>query len=127
MRISKKDLQAEFDREHRQNEILYLCLLESVRAPEKIHWITEGKGESKITWGLVRITGAAGGYVIGRQGNYMFATYLDEHCIVVREASGYSSSDPAVRDLAYNESALMQRALNFRREALEIEAEEKKS
>lgn len=93
MRTSKADLQNELAEEKKLRSILDMCLLEMVRFPERVEWFTRGKGDSLVSWGVVRMTGAAGGYLIRRQGkDYMNVGYLDEGILAARERMELASS-----------------------------------
>jgi hypothetical protein len=119
MRTSKADLPKQFDESRKRESILDILLIDLVRTPEGFKWFSAGQGESKVCWGVTRPTGAAGGYVITREGasgEHVRADYLEDAVKAAREgahhASGYG--DPETRQVYENRAMVAQYALAYR-------------
>jgi hypothetical protein len=120
---TKKDLQDELNATKKRNGILEIVLVDLVREPEAIKWFARGKGASKVTWGIVRSTGASGGYVICREGEggkYVYANYLDEACSHARQSAEHASScsDLEQQQIYLNRASLAEDILRFRAQEL---------
>lgn len=128
MRTLKSDLVAANKRLEQQSTAMELALYDLVVRPETVIWISAGKpgSETFVRWGLIRIAGAMGGYVLRRYGREHLSPIetLDN----LREklpdtlASRVASSNPEARTLAENERQVMTQALATRTRALETEA-----
>jgi hypothetical protein len=119
-RRSAKDLQSELDNTKTENGTLRIALHDLVKDPKSVIWLSEGTGESKVAWGIIRPASATGGYVIRRVGiDCMNTDYLD-HVILAARGMGQRASDygEVTRQQIENENLLIPRALGVRARAL---------
>lgn len=128
-RTLKADIQAANAQLNQQNTALELAIFDLVVRPESVIWISAGKpgSDSWVSWGLVRIAGAQGGYVIRRYGPKHLALPVEtldslRSRLTETLAILVTGSDPDSRKQAENERQVMAQALATRNRALEVEA-----